>query len=584
MQTRAQFLSVLPLLLVAACASDPVGPEQNPPLRPSFDAENEDHTKPVLTALDFSPTEINTTAGSAVVTVSYTVTDDLSGVKELCGQFTSPSGHFSLACTSFPPSTNQSGTFDFGFNQFIEPGTWKLQIFSVNDVVGNGSDYSTAQLAAAGFPTDLEVTSVQDNTKPVLTALGILPSAINTTSGSAVVTVSYTVTDDLSGVKELCGQFTSPSGAQFRLACTSFPPTTSQSGTFDFGFPQFIEPGTWKLQLFSVNDVVGNGSDYSTAQLAAAGFPTELEVTSVLDNTKPVLTALNFSPTAISTAAGPAVVTVSYAVTDDISGVKELCGQFTSPSGAQFRLACASFPPATSQSGTFDFGFPQFGESGIWKLQIFSVNDVVGNGSDYSTAQLAAAGFPTDLLVNASEPVTVFLHGSGSTANPPTLFLDDVAPGGATPKYKDSPSINFAAGNPWKEVGTWTAGSTLLNGAVALLGDVRLWLGLKNSDDVGTRFDVRVEARKNGVPFASGETLCVQNVVRNAASAKEVSVEFAPFPAQSFDGTSDVVSLRILTRVGTNGSGSLCGGHSNAVGLRVYFDAAARQAGFEAIF
>jgi hypothetical protein len=44
------------------------------------------------------------------------------------------------------------------------------------------------------------------------------------------------------------------------------------------------------------------------------------------------------------------------------------------------------------------------------------------------------------------------------------------------------------------------------------------------------------------------------------------------------------VSLRILTRVGTNGSGGLCGGHSNAVGLRVYFDASTRPAAFEVIY
>ena len=119
---------------------------------------------------------------------------------------------------------------------------------------------------------------------------------------------------------------------------------------------------------------------------------------------------------------------------------------------------------------------------------------------------------------------------------------------------------------------------------MASLGAARVWVGLKNSDDVGTRFDVRVEARKNGTLFAAGETLCVQNVVRNPNNAKEVTVGFAPFSPQSFNGTSDAVSLRILTRVGTNGSGGMCGGHSNAVGLRTYFDASTRAAGFEAIF
>ena len=29
---------------------------------------------------------------------------------------------------------------------------------------------------------------------------------------------------------------------------------------------------------------------------------------------------------------------------------------------------------------------------------------------------------------------------------------------------------------------------------------------------------------------------------------------------------------KIQTRIGTNGSGAFCGGHSNATGLRLYFD------------
>jgi hypothetical protein len=464
MRPRARFLSLLPILLVAACASEPAGPERDPPVRPSFQTGSEDVTDPVLTALSFSP------------------------------------------------------------------------------------------------------------------------AAINTTGGPAGVTVSFTVTDDLSGAVLICADFISPSTTQVRQGCSSFAAATSHSGTFDIQFPQYGEAGIWKLNVFTLQDAAGNGASYPPDALAAAGFPTDLDVTSVPDTTAPTLTALSFTPTAISTTAGSALVTISYTVTDDLSGAVLICADFISPSTTQVHQGCSSFAAATSHSGTFDIQFPQFSESGIWKLNVFTLQDAAGNGRNYPPPDLAAAGFPTDLLVNATPPMMLYLHGSGATANPPTLFLDGVAPGAAGAKHKDSPSINFAAGNPWKEVGTWVAGPSLLSGALAVLGDARLWVGLKNSDDVGTRFDIRVEARKNGVPFATGETLCVQNVVRNANNAKEVSVGFAPFPAESFDGTSDVLSLRILTRVGTNGSGGLCGGHSNATGLRVYFDAATRPAGFEAVF
>jgi hypothetical protein len=44
----------------------------------------------------------------------------------------------------------------------------------------------------------------------------------------------------------------------------------------------------------------------------------------------------------------------------------------------------------------------------------------------------------------------VFLHSDG------TDFLDDTAPTATTATFKDSPSVNFAGGNPWKVIGTWS--------------------------------------------------------------------------------------------------------------------------------
>jgi hypothetical protein len=45
-----------------------------------------------------------------------------------------------------------------------------------------------------------------------------------------------------------------------------------------------------------------------------------------------------------------------------------------------------------------------------------------------------------------------------------------------------------------------------------------------------------------------------------------------------------VQSVASLTRIGTDGSGNFCGGHSNAVGLRLYFDATTRPARFSATY
>jgi len=68
--------------------------------------------------------------------------------------------------------------------------------------------------------------------------------------------------------------------------------------------------------------------------------------------------------------------------------------------------------------------------------------------------------------------------------------------------------------------------------------------------------------------------------------AKVVVVPFSQLVPDAFDGTADVLSLRLQTRIGTNPDGTKCAGpggsHNNAVGLRVYFDSVSRNARFGA--
>ena len=59
-----------------------------------------------------------------------------------------------------------------------------------------------------------------------------------------------------------------------------------------------------------------------------------------------------------------------------------------------------------------------------------------------------------------------------------------------------------------------------------------LWIGLKNSDDQGTQFDLRAEVFiEDAYGFrlvAVGETRCITGVTRNPNKAKEVTVTFDP--------------------------------------------------------
>ena len=181
----------------------------------------------------------------------------------------------------------------------------------------------------------------------------------------------------------------------------------------------------------------------------------------------------------------------------------------------------------------------------------------------------------------------LFLHGSASNANPNTLYLDDIAATAATAKYKDSAGVHFAAGNPWVTIGTWAAQPALTAGLLPTLSGLHAWVGLKNSDDIGTKFDLRAELSKNGIPVASGAARCLTDITRNAALAKEVTVLLDPFQSVEFNGTTDTLSLKLLTRIGTNPDDTKCigsgGSHNNAAGLRLYFDGVSNSSQFGAV-
>ena len=218
-------------------------------------------------------------------------------------------------------------------------------------------------------------------------------------------------------------------------------------------------------------------------------------------------------------------------------------------------------------------------EGGSWVDVTTSLN----TGADVICGSVSSLS-PFAVFERVSQQTRFFyLHGTGPNSNPPTLFLNNTSAPSTTAKSRDSAAVNFSGGNPWKEVGMWTAAPALATGTLRTLSDVHVWLGLKNSDDQGTRFDLRVEAYKNGTLVAEGEAHCIDGVTRNPSQAKEVTVMLAPFSPAVFNGSTEALLLKILTRIGTNGAG-LCGGHSNATGLRLYFDADTRSARFTAIY
>lgn len=202
------------------------------------------------------------------------------------------------------------------------------------------------------------------------------------------------------------------------------------------------------------------------------------------------------------------------------------------------------------------------GSLACWGSDQFGLVTDVPSGNDFVAV---SAGGAYTIVLQSVQSVTFYLHGID-----PDLTLDEAAPTGTVAKYKDSPSVNRTA---FKEIGTWTY-DVLAAAALDSSRNLHVWVGLKNSDDQGTYFDIRGELLKNGTLVASGETMNVQGITRNPDKAKEVAVAFGTVSDPTLN-PGDVLSLRILTKV------TATGGHSSAVGLRLYYDSVSRPSRFE---
>ena len=81
----------------------------------------------------------------------------------------------------------------------------------------------------------------------------------------------------------------------------------------------------------------------------------------------------------------------------------------------------------------------------------------------------------------------------------------------------------------------------------------RVWIGLKNSDDVGTKFDLLAEVLKNGAVVGSGQTNGVSGGSSGFNNAIQDTINLAlSAPAALCPG--DVVSFRLSVRVAANSS------------------------------
>ena len=296
-------------------------------------------------------------------------------------------------------------------------------------------------------------------------------------------------------------------------------------------------------------------------------------------------TALNFAASDLTAndSAGPANESGQTLTVTSVTATGNTHGSVSLNSGT------VSYSPAANYNGPASFDY-QVCDNGTTngspasKCATAGVNVTVNPVNDTPTADSQSVN------TNWNTPVAITLTGSDvETPSANLTFTVTLGPShgsllgtGANRTY--TPALNYSGPDSFKFTVTDTgdgasAPLTSSEATVSItvncpqltsLGSASVWIGLKNSDDVGTKFDLLAEVLKNGLVVGSGQAndVPVGGSGFNNAVQRAISQTLAS-PQGLCPG--DLLSIRLSARVAASS------GHNSGTARLWYNDGAANS-------
>jgi hypothetical protein len=284
-----------------------------------------------------------------------------------------------------------------GMPDGILGGAWK-----VDRIEFSGRIIQHAALLAAGAPAYVHVhTANEDRDGPTLDSL-IVHS--DTLDGSVSLTLAMDLWAGDRMYADRAEAFIGSEGNP-RLTFTGSP-LTAENGRTPYQFrnqiPNYYKPGTFRLDSLRLRDGNGNRRTIARAELAARGYRTEFTVIGTApDTVPPAITEYSFSPqTVAGNGADSVTVTLSAEEPVDESGVWFLDMEFEKLADTTQRRRCLRSNSTRLSTLTMTcrqaFGA---GDAGEWRVRYIRAMDFMNQSRVYFTADIQAAGYPTQLTV-----------------------------------------------------------------------------------------------------------------------------------------------------------------------------------------
>eukprot|EP00042_Codosiga_hollandica_P059532 m.919648 g.919648 ORF g.919648 m.919648 type:complete len:5113 (+) comp60190_c0_seq1:147-15485(+) len=411
-----------------------------------------DRLPPVLEAFSVSSASVNSTLLAASLLVTFTVSDDFSGIFDCTAYWSPPTGKTANNLAVSARLYNLvSGTPTLAVLQapltvprFSKAGNWQLFQVVCSDAAGRSRTWLDAALTAI-VPSDsrkITVVGPGDELPPSITGLTLWPTTFDTSRAGGLLQIQIAFFDDFAGLGSCSVWFRDPSGSTSTSASTSLPRDLTSGSVLDgtvnitLNLALGTAKGLWLLMQVTCSDASGAQTSLTSLndfrQALGVSATPGFNQTGSADATPPAIIALTFNPPAIDTSLSGVNVNVFLNVSDDLAGVTSCMVQLRLNSSNSYATTTLS----TLLNGTRTSGFlsntlwfPRFSQFGFWNLSQVSCNDAVGRSTIFTQ--------DVDLLLLSPTPGSGVL-GVNQTSSPCDLAPNNITSVAMTPSSVDT--------------------------------------------------------------------------------------------------------------------------------------------------
>ncbi len=210
----------------------------------------------------FTPDPVDVTTASQTVALDFTL-DDPNGVFSY-GNVSVYDGTGRFIDSFFFDSSDGTGnqySVDLAISRYSAPGTWTVD-FRLVDQNDNETNVDSFPNPADDEFTVIN-TDVVDVTPPLVTSISITPATLDTSAAPGNLSITVSLTEDLSGINYAYLEFIDPSGNAVDSLFKFVDSTLIVGGSFTVNqtLPQGSQPGVWRCEV-ATNDLAGNFRKY----------------------------------------------------------------------------------------------------------------------------------------------------------------------------------------------------------------------------------------------------------------------------------------------------------------------------------